>query len=155
MQGKGASGGPEAELEELVFPEPKRCFGCSPHNPWGMGVRFFRDGAAVVCPYRFDERFQGAPGVVHGGLQAVLLDEAMCAAVFFARGTYVLTAELHIEYHAPCRTGAAIVARAEVMEERERFAAVRAEIRDAEERLLTTATGRFYYDKRRRVTNER
>lgn len=154
MGGQGSFRGPQGKREELVFPEPKHCFGCSPHNHAGMGVRFFREGAAVVCPYRFDERFQGAPGVVHGGLQAVLLDEAMCAAVFFTRGTYVLTAELHLEYHAPCPTGVPVVARAEIVEEGERFAAVRAEIRDAEERLLTSASGRFYYDRRRRVPNE-
>ncbi len=136
-------------LEELAFPQPGNCFGCSPNNSAGLGLRFFRQGSAIVSSYVFDDRFQGAPGIVHGGLQAVVLDEAMCAAVFFNRGTYVLTAELNIKYHTPCRTGVPVRVKGEIAREEARFAVVRGEILGQEGDLLSSASGRFFYDRSR------
>ena len=70
-------------VEEFTIDDPESgCFGCSPHNEHGMRLRFRRVGPGVVeCHHLVAERHAGAPGVVHGGIQAVLLDEVMGVAI--------------------------------------------------------------------------
>ena len=49
----------------------------------GLRLRFFRDADGVRCETTIAPAFQGRPTVVHGGIQAVVLDETCCAAAFF------------------------------------------------------------------------
>ena len=51
------------------------CFGCSPHNARGLQLRFVRTGPGTAeCRFRAEAHWAGAPGVVHGGVQAAMLD---------------------------------------------------------------------------------
>jgi len=138
------------EREELFFPEPGMCFGCSTANPAGLHLRFFRDGDGVLCDATIPPTYQGALGVVHGGVQAVLLDEIGCAAVFFTTGSYVVTGELTVRYRRPCPVDEPLRVRAVVIADEGRYVTVRAEIRtEAAADVLTSAEGKFYRDLRR------
>ncbi len=139
--------------EELFFPPGGNCFGCSSSNPAGLHLRFFRDADGIVCETTIDPAHQGAPGIVHGGIQAVLLDEACCATVAFSTGDYVVTGELNIRYHRPCPTGIPLAMRAHTVSDEGRYLVVRAELRGAgAEKPFTTSEGRFYRDRRRAQT---
>src|SRR5262249_20775572 len=71
----------------VVWSDPtNRCFGCSPDNPHGLGLRFFETDAGVEIDYTAPDRVEGAPGIVHGGVQATILDEAFCVTVHAKRG---------------------------------------------------------------------
>ena len=136
--------------EELVFPAPGMCFGCSPANAAGLRLRFFRDGNGVLCETEIPPAYQGALGVVHGGIQAVLLDEVSCAAAFFTASSYVVTGELTIRYRRPCPVGEPLRVRATVMADEGRYLTVRADIRArAAADVLSSAEGKFYRDPRR------
>ena len=54
------------------------CFGCGEDNPEGLHLQFEEqpDGAghAVVV---LGDHHSGEPGIVHGGIQATMLDEVM------------------------------------------------------------------------------
>jgi len=91
------------EPVELVFPfGDGGCFGCSKSNPYGLALRFFRSGDAIVGTCRVADRFHGAPGITHGGIVATILDEFSCAAAVFLAGTRVVTGELKVRYERPC-----------------------------------------------------
>jgi acyl-coenzyme A thioesterase PaaI-like protein len=138
------------DREELVFPAPGMCFGCSPANAAGLRLRFFRDGVGVLCETEIPPAYQGALGVVHGGIQAVLLDEVSCAAAFFIASSYVVTGELAIRYRRPCPVGEPLRVCATVMADAGRYLTVRADIRTrADADVLTSAEGKFYRDRRR------
>jgi len=144
--------GPEetctAAREELTFPDSGVCFGCSPTNAGGLRLRFFRDGDGVLSVTTVAELYQGAPGVVHGGMQAVLLDEVSCAAAFFRTGSRVVTGSLTLRYRHPCPTSRALDVRAAIVADEGRYLVVRSEIRRADTGdLLTTAEGKFYRDR--------
>jgi uncharacterized protein (TIGR00369 family) len=142
--GSGANG---ATLE---FPSSGLCFGCSDANDAGLRLRFRRDGTGVATDTVLAERFQGAAGVAHGGIQAVLLDEVCCAAAFFTRGTYVVTGELAIRYRRPCPVAHPLRVRGEVTADHGRYFVVRAAIVDATTGdTLTTSEGKFFRDGRR------
>ncbi len=142
----------DAHGEELVFPASGFCFGCSAANPAGLHLRFFRSGDGVCCDTTLGDAYQGAKDIAHGGIQAVLLDEASCAAAFFTRGTYVVTGRLAIRYRRPCPTGMALHVRARVVADEGRYFTVIAELRrEGSEDVLTSSEGRFYRDARRNV----
>lgn len=123
---------------------PNLCFGCGPDNAAGMRLDFVRDEAAkkVTGDFALDARYQGAPGIVHGGIVALVLDEALSKVSKFY-GVSAVTAALNIEYLRPVRTGEAlhVEARNERCEGRQLYHA--GEIRDAQGRLLARAHGRF------------
>jgi acyl-coenzyme A thioesterase PaaI-like protein len=62
-----------------VGPQHHRwCFGCGADNPLGLHLPWDAvQDEAYDAPVRFDQRHQGAPGIVHGGIVSAALDEAM------------------------------------------------------------------------------
>ncbi len=61
------------------------CFGCGRHNPLGFHLEFERDGGDVVASYTPRREDSGYPGLMHGGLATLLLDEAMGWAMYADR----------------------------------------------------------------------
>ena len=76
--------------------EGYHCFGCDPESPVGLKLEFFVEGNELVMHWRPQPQFEGYPGVIHGGIQATLADEAAA--------WYVYTREMSIRYAAPART---------------------------------------------------
>ncbi|HZP43372.1 MAG TPA: PaaI family thioesterase [Candidatus Binatia bacterium] len=129
--------------EELVFPEGRGCFGCSPENPVGLRLRFRRRGDAVVARYAIPDHFHGAPAIAHGGIVATILDEVSCAAVFFGRAQLVVTGELTVRYVKPCPVDRPLDVSARVTAEHRRYVVVEAEIREGDV-LLARSQGKFF-----------
>lgn len=102
--------------QEIVFQseEPQKCFGCGPDNPKGLRLRFFEVPEGVEVEYVVPEHLGGAPGVVHGGIQATLLDEALCMTSYAKNGTPVVTGELTVRYMAPLPTETPILIRSRI-----------------------------------------
>ncbi len=123
---------------------PNVCFGCGEANPGGMHLPFTRDEAnrRVIGRFRLDARYQGAPGMAHGGIIAVVLDEALGKVSRFYDARAV-TAELIIEYLKPVRVGEEIHVEAHLERAEGRNLFHVGEIRDGAGRVLARARGRF------------
>jgi len=122
------------------------CFGCSPHNPRGLRLAFRRTGErAIEVRWRADPEWCGMKGVIHGGIQATLLDEAMGMAAHtgVADGVDLATVDLALRYLRPAPTERELVARARVERAEGRDVWVAAELQDPDGRTLTTATSRW------------
>jgi acyl-coenzyme A thioesterase PaaI-like protein len=102
--------------ERLPF-HTSGCFGCGPDNPAGLGlqVRASEDGG-VEADLVFGQRFQGAPGVVHGGAIAGAMDDVF-GAVLIRELVVAVTVDLQVSYRRslhleePCRLTAWLVER--------------------------------------------
>lgn len=58
-------------------PNSRCCFVCGMENPIGLHLRFYETGPGeVTADFTAPEKYQGYPGVVHGGIVAAMLDEA-------------------------------------------------------------------------------
>jgi uncharacterized protein (TIGR00369 family) len=78
------------------------CFGCGHNNPIGLKLKFIKDGDACRAEFIPSKDHQGWPGVVHGGILASLLDEAMSYAAYF-EGATCLTASMNIRLRQPVK----------------------------------------------------
>ncbi len=127
--------------------EPKptnACFGCGGANDAGMKLAFEQDDERrrIVGRFRLGERYQGGGGMLHGGIIALLLDEAMGKVCRF-RGVKAVTAELNVEYLKPIRVDQNIVVEAYEKEAKERSLIHAGEIRNEEGVVLARGRGRF------------
>jgi acyl-coenzyme A thioesterase PaaI-like protein len=91
-----------------------RCFACGPKSENGLHLRFTQlsDGS-VESRTTLAQPFQGWRGVVHGGIVAMLLDEAMAHAAG-AKGFMGMTGELKLRFHKAVPIGEPIVVRGSV-----------------------------------------
>ena len=98
----------DASAEKLTPMEhmaQNRCFGCGPANAIGLRLEFLlAEDGSVVCLPTIPECFEGPHGLVHGGIIATLLDEAMSKSVR-AIGLTGLTSQLEIDYRSPVHSG--------------------------------------------------
>jgi acyl-coenzyme A thioesterase PaaI-like protein len=133
------------ENTPLRFPFPDGgCFGCSQTNEHGLHLTFERRGDEVHGRHRLPDRFHGAPGVAHGGIVAVLLDEYSCAAAVFLRDTRVVTGELSVRYEAPCPVESELEVRSRVVDESHpRYLVIEAEVR-SEDAVVARSRGKFF-----------
>lgn len=128
--------------EELLLPRGT-CFGCSNTNPLGLGLRFFRQGQEVISRFRGNELLCGAPGILHGGILATLIDEVSCSTVISLHGMLVVTGELTVRYLAPCPVGEEIEVRARVVGRHERYFVVNSDV-TLGSLPIARSTGRFF-----------
>lgn len=84
--------------------EGYHCFACSPDNPYGLKCRFVDEGEYVTCHWQPSGHYQGFFNVLHGGIQATLIDEIASWIVFARMKTAGVTAELNVKYRKPVRT---------------------------------------------------
>lgn len=84
------------------------CFVCGRENPVGLGLEFYEDTAAnqVRADITIPDRYQGYPGVVHGGIISAILDEVSGRAVMLQEGDERLMATLRmtIRFRQPTPT---------------------------------------------------
>jgi uncharacterized protein (TIGR00369 family) len=124
-----------------------RCFGCGQANESGLRLRYRRTGEACVeAEYTVPEHFRGAEGVVHGGIQATLLDEVMGLAVhsmLAGEDHKIVTAELNVRYRKVTPTEQPLQIRASLTRVDGTNLFLSAEILDADGDVLTEGTGRW------------
>ena len=128
-----------------LAPKPENhCFGCGGANDAGMKLAFDLDLDERRAHGRFvlGNRYAGGAGFAHGGIIAVLLDEAM-GKISKLTEERAVTAELSIEYKKPVPVDAEIVVAGWQEEVQGRNRIRIGEIRDAQGNLLARGRGRF------------
>jgi acyl-coenzyme A thioesterase PaaI-like protein len=127
--------------------EPKptnHCFGCGASNDAGMKLTFELDLQRRRIHGRFTlgANYAGGGGFAHGGIIAVVLDEAM-GKLSKLDEERAVTAEMTVEYKKPVPVESEIVVEGWQDEEKGRNRFRAAEIRDPAGNLLARGKGRF------------
>ncbi|MBD5634847.1 MAG: PaaI family thioesterase [Candidatus Eremiobacteraeota bacterium] len=129
-----------------VLPDPiddGYCIGCGPHAQMGLQMRFdVVEDLSVESRVSVGPGFQGWRDVVHGGIVALLLDEAMAYAAG-AHGVLGMTGALKMRFRKPVPVGAPLVVRGNVRWRRRDVLGLAASIHDAEGTLLASGEGSF------------
>jgi uncharacterized protein (TIGR00369 family) len=128
-----------------LAPNPaNKCFGCGGANEAGMLLTFEQDNEnrRIVGKFVLGERYQGGGGMLHGGIIALLLDEAMGKVCRF-RDALAVTAEMSIDFLKPIRVDQEIVVEAFETAQRGRNLFQMGEIRDSAGQVLARGRARF------------
>jgi acyl-coenzyme A thioesterase PaaI-like protein len=81
--------------------EENVCFGCSPENPYGLRMTFYADEEALYSWVTPPEYLCGWKNIVHGGIQATILDEVMGWAAICLTKRIPLTKETTVSFQKP------------------------------------------------------
>jgi acyl-coenzyme A thioesterase PaaI-like protein len=118
----------------------QQCFACGQRNDIGLRLVFRQDGEAIVTEYTPDTRYQGFPGVVHGGVIATLLDETMSRTAMI-EGRWMMTGRLEVRYRMASPVGQTLRVTARTLSSRSRMITATGEVRLAGEPATLIATG--------------
>lgn len=120
------------------------CFGCGGLNPIGLRLRFRAlDDGTVWATFTPTREHEGYLGMVHGGITATLLDEAMNWAVTHT-GDIAVTGRMSIAFRRPLAVGQQVRVTAVVVARRSRGIDVSSAVRRLETgELVAEAEGRF------------
>jgi uncharacterized protein (TIGR00369 family) len=136
MRGEGFAAG-----EELPYHQPN-CYGCGPDNATGFGlVAYAAEQGVVEAVYRFDRRFEGGPGVVHGGATAALIDD-LYGRLLVRVLVLAVTVDLQVRYQRAVHLDDECQLRAELVEHVGKNVELRAVLRQHGE-VKVTSTGHF------------
>ena len=91
------------------------CVGCGSDHPTGLHLRITAgSGIAVTGEFTVTEHHQGAPGLAHGGLLTVAVDEVLGSLNWLLAGPAV-TGRLEVDFRRPVPVGTVLHIDAEVL----------------------------------------
>jgi uncharacterized protein (TIGR00369 family) len=112
-------------------------------NPDGLRLIWTVEGKTMSTFFTAEAKYQGWKGIVHGGILATLLDEAMTRLVCAVCGD-ALTAEMTVRYVAPAHIGELLYVKGEIIKESKRLLEMKATIhrKNATGAIVAHATGK-------------
>ena len=121
------------------------CFGCSPENPMGVKMEFYEDGDEIVSFWKPKPEYQGWLDTLHGGIQAVLLDE-ICAWVIVRKlQTTGVTSKMETRYRKSILTNDTLLEiRASIQEQKRNIILVKATIYNSAKEICTEAVCTYF-----------
>ena len=121
------------------------CFGCSPENPMGVKMEFYEDGDEIVSFWKPKPEYQGWLDTLHGGIQAVLLDE-ICAWVIVRKlQTTGVTSKMETRYRKSISTNDTLLEiRASIQEQKRNIILVKATIYNLAKEICTEAVCTYF-----------
>ncbi|NPA79520.1 MAG: PaaI family thioesterase [Thermotogae bacterium] len=124
----------------MRIPGHDGCFVCGKDSEIGLDFQPY-DGR-VCSRFRPSEKFQSFEGIIHGGVLASVLAEAMGMAVALKVPKF-LGRKVEVEYHAPVRPGKTYEVCGEVLQVDGRKIFAVAHLHDDGGNLCATARGLF------------
>lgn len=124
------------------------CIGCSPNHPFGLKLEFKVDelNGIIESEWNPSNNFEGYHNVVHGGIQATMLDEIASWAIYTLLKTGGVTSQMHITYHKPVFISkGSIKLKASIIKTDNRLVDIKAELYSAEGKLCTEAIVQYFY----------
>ncbi len=129
----------------LELPHTAGCVVCGKDNPHGIGLnlKVDPDTGVVRVEYRSQPKHIGFVGIIHGGIQGLILDEAMVWAATWTGKRFCVCGEMVVRYRRSVPVGQDLHIEASVSAVRSRLIETQSSIRDAEGTLYTTARGKY------------
>lgn len=125
-------------------PNSRNCFVCGVENDYGLKLDFYQNGEGeVVVETLVSEKYQGYPGIVHGGIVASLVDEVLGRVHMGLNESkqprFMYTAKLTIQYRQPVPIGKPIKIVGQAIKSKKRTAISTAKIYNAKGETLVDA----------------
>lgn len=127
------------------FRDERVCFVCGEKNPIGLKllIRTDPERGESTAEVAFRDDFQGWSKIVHGGLLATVLDEALIYAAG-AKGHRCVTGEMTVRYVKPASTGVAYTLKGRFLEDKGRVVLAESFLLDAAGQEVARASGKLF-----------
>jgi acyl-coenzyme A thioesterase PaaI-like protein len=126
----------------MIVKNTNRCFACGEENPIGLKLKFQPITNGVVTEYVVKEEYEGFQSIIHGGIVATLLDEAIAWACRIS-GVDAMTGELMVRYKKPLYTNMPIKITGLVEKNKGKLLLGRAWIEDPNGVVIATASAKM------------
>lgn len=100
-------------MKKIELYDDGYCFACGGKNQFGLKLEFKAENNKIISEFIPSKIHQGFKDIVHGGIIAAILDEAMMKAVLLV-GIEAVTAEIVIRYKNPLLVGDRSIIEAEI-----------------------------------------
>ncbi len=146
-------------MKKIINPwkglEGYNCFGCAPNNEAGVKMEFYEEGDEIISIWKPRPEYQGWINTLHGGIQAVLLDE-ICAWVILRKlQTTGVTSKMETRYMKPIDTrDEYIKLRASIKETKRNIIIIEAQLYNAQDELCTKALCTYFTFSQEKAKNE-
>src|SRR5256714_11851987 len=129
----------------LQLPHTNACLVCGRDNPHGPKLDLFvhEKSGVVRAEFTPTEHHSGFERIVHGGMIATVLDEAMVWAATWRVRRFCLCAELTVRFRQGSAPGQLLKIEATVETSRPRMVETAGKIFDGSGKLLVTAQGKY------------
>lgn len=125
--------------------EGYHCFGCSPDHLSGLRLSFYEDGDEIVSTWEPNAQFEGYHGVIHGGIQATLMDEIASWTVYVKVKVAGVTSSMDVHYHKPVfLSGGALTIRSKVLRMRRNLADIEVGIYNKDNELCADGVVTYF-----------
>lgn len=130
------------------------CFGCSQQHSKGLRMLFHaHDDGSLVSHVQLSPEYESYAGVIHGGIVATLLDEAMARAVLANTVIPSVTTGIRVRYARVMKSQHPYRIVAKVTANRQGIVSTEAELTDDAGTLTATASGTFMSLTQERISN--
>jgi acyl-coenzyme A thioesterase PaaI-like protein len=123
----------------------KMCFVCGLKNNFGLKAAFYElendELAAIFTP---DEKHQGYPGRLHGGIASAILDETIGRAIMvFNDNIWGVTVDLNVRFRKPVPLNEELTTISRITSENKRFFKGTGELVLQNGDIAVTASGKY------------
>lgn len=135
--------------------EGYNCFGCSPNNEAGIKMEFYEDGDEIVSIWKPRPEYQGWVNTLHGGIQAVLLDEICAWTILRKLQTTGVTSKMETRYMKSVDTrDEHLELRASIQEIKRNIVIVEARLYNGQGEVCTKAVCTYFTFSQEKAKNE-
>lgn len=120
-------------MQIMNYIDDNHCFVCGKDNKRGLRLSFKSENGKIFSEFVLNAYLQGYKSIIHGGIIAAILDEAMIHAAM-AEGLNPITAEIKVRFKQPLSAGCKAIVEAEITANKTR-------IIEAHSRITDRATG--------------
>ncbi len=117
-----------------------KCFVCGKDNPSGLKLDFRIENNKIYSELTLDEKFQGFKDIIHGGIIAALLDEAM-VNLAYRLNIMAVSANININLRMPAKPKEKLILTGEITKIEGRKVFAKSEIKNASNETVADATG--------------
>ncbi len=121
------------------------CFGCCDKNPLGLKMKFTEEPDHVRSEWIANSDYQGYHNVLHGGIQASLMDEIAGWTIFVKANTGGVTSRLEVKYKKPVVLDEKpVVLKSYLIEINRRIARLKVELYNSKGELCSIAEADYF-----------
>jgi acyl-coenzyme A thioesterase PaaI-like protein len=131
------------ESDKLV--DDRRCFACGPDNAEGMQLAFEYGENSARAVFQPKRRFAGWTTILHGGILATLLDEAMAHAAI-AAGVRAVTGRLEVRFRKAAPIDRPLITSGKIETRRGRLLNMSASVTGVDGTVYAQGQGQFLAD---------